>query len=142
MSQPQPYTPRHHQPGHDQYSRVQPDYGLPVQGPPGYGTPGNAMAPYTPAGPPDYRPGPSVRPRGRALGAVVSIFLPGVGSMINGSAGRGSIILIAYVIACLLCLVLHRVHPRPCSLGLGDYRWGAVSRPLEPQPRHHQLTIK
>ena len=26
--------------------------------------------------------------------------------MINGSAGRGSIILIAYVIACLLCLVL------------------------------------
>ena len=106
MTQPQPYTPRHHQPGHDQHGPVQPDYGPPVQGPPGYGPPGNAMAPYTPAGPPAYRPGPSIRPRGRALGAVVSIFLPGVGSMINGSAGRGSIILIAYVIACLLCLVL------------------------------------
>jgi TM2 domain-containing membrane protein YozV len=106
MTQPQPYPPRHSQPGSGQYGRAQPDYGPPVQGPPSYSSPGNAMASYPPPGPPAYRPGPTIRPRGRALGAVVSIFLPGVGSMINGSAGRGSIILIAYIFACLLCLVL------------------------------------
>ncbi len=64
------------------------------------------MVPFTAAGYPAYRPGPSVRPRGRAMGAVVSIFVPGVGSMINGSVGRGVLILCAYLIACLLCLVV------------------------------------
>ena len=43
-----------------------------------------------PAGYPAGRAGPTVRSRGRAIGAVVFIFIPGVGSMINGSAGRAS----------------------------------------------------
>jgi TM2 domain-containing membrane protein YozV len=64
------------------------------------------MTPYTPGGYPAYRPGPRVSPRGRAGGAVVSIFVPGVGSMINGSVGRGVLILVAYLVSCLLCLVL------------------------------------
>ncbi len=87
MTQPyQPYPPRQQQPGS--------------------GPTGSGMVPHTPAGYPAYRPGPNVRPRGRALGAVVSIFVPGVGSMINGSVGRGVLILIAYLVACALCLVL------------------------------------
>jgi TM2 domain-containing membrane protein YozV len=49
---------------------------------------------------------PQVQPRGRAVGAVVSFFVPGVGSMINGSALRGTVILISYIISGLLCLVL------------------------------------
>jgi TM2 domain-containing membrane protein YozV len=47
-----------------------------------------------------------VQPRNRALGAVVSFFIPGVGSMINGSAGRGTLILISYLVSVALCLVL------------------------------------
>jgi TM2 domain-containing membrane protein YozV len=63
------------------------------------------MVPYSPAGPPVY-PRSQIHPRGRAGGAIVSIFVPGVGSMINGSVGRGLIILGSYIVACVLCLVL------------------------------------
>ena len=47
------------------------------------------MVPRTPGGVRPRACGPPVRSRGRAIGAVVFIFIPGVGSMINGSAGAG-----------------------------------------------------
>ena len=106
MTEP-PYAPRHQQPGYIPPGNVQPGYGYgpPIQGSPGYGPPGNSMEPYTPPGGPSGYPRQQVHPRGRAAGVVVSIFLPGVGSMINGSAGRGVLILILYAVSCLLCLV-------------------------------------
>lgn len=113
--------PGHYPPPADQYSPAAPP---PVQGqypppPPGQGRyrppppqgyqvqaayvpPGGAMMPYQP-GP---YPVTAVRPRGRALGAIVSVFLPGIGSMINGSVGIGVIIFVSYLISCLLCLVV------------------------------------
>lgn len=92
-------------PGYGPPAQGQPgSYGPPPQGPPGYGPPGSGMVPYPPAGYPVYRPAPSVRPRGRAVGAIVSLFLPGVGSMINGSVGRGFLILFAYLISWVLIL--------------------------------------
>jgi TM2 domain-containing membrane protein YozV len=104
MTQPQPDPSRHQQPGHPWLGHAQP--GPLAQEAAAHAPPGNGMVPYAPAGYPAYNPGPRVSPRGRAVGAVVSIFLPGIGSMINGSVGRGSIILISYIIACVLCLVL------------------------------------
>jgi TM2 domain-containing membrane protein YozV len=47
-----------------------------------------------------------VQPRPRWIGAVVSLFIPGVGSMLNGSALRGTLIFGAWVLSWLLTLVL------------------------------------
>lgn len=53
------------------------------------------------------QPGPApVAPRSPALGLIVSIFLPGVGSMMAGKTGKGVGILIGWLIGWLLCLVL------------------------------------
>ena len=56
--------------------------------------------------PPGWQPRPQVAPRSPALGLIVSIFLPGVGSMMAGKTGKGIGILIGYMIGWLLCLVL------------------------------------
>ncbi|MGH3396546.1 MAG: hypothetical protein ACRDPO_17830 [Streptosporangiaceae bacterium] len=70
--------------------------------PPGYLAPGYAPG----CGMVHYGPGYAVRPRGRALGAIVSFFIPGLGSMINGSVGLGFIILGSYLLGCVLCLLV------------------------------------
>lgn len=47
-----------------------------------------------------------VAPRSPALGLLVSFFLPGVGSMIAGRVGKGTGILVGYVVGWFLCVIL------------------------------------
>lgn len=47
-----------------------------------------------------------VAPRSPALGLIVSIFIPGVGSMMAGQTGKGIGILIGYLVGWLLTLVI------------------------------------
>jgi TM2 domain-containing membrane protein YozV len=67
------------------------------------------------------RPAPIVMPKNGGLGVLVSFFLPGVGSMINGSVGLGVAILISYAVSWLLTLVLIGI-----PLVFGVWIWGMV----------------
>jgi len=102
-----PYgTPEYGQPyGTPQYGA--PQYGQPPYGTPQYGQPSHGAAPpgYPPAA---YgQPGQQVvAPRSGALGLIISFFLPGVGSMVNGSVGLGVAILVGYVISWFFTFVL------------------------------------
>lgn len=85
---PQPY--QQGQPGPDwrQYPPSQASYGVPQ--------------PYQHPYPQPVQ----VAPRSPALGLIVSIFLPGVGSMMAGKTGKGIGILCGYLAGWLLTLVL------------------------------------
>lgn len=85
---PQPYQPsgQYQQPGQ------------------GWQYPPQPPSPYTPQRP--YPQPVQVAPRSPALGLIVSIFIPGVGSMMAGKTGKGIGILIGYFVGWLLCLVL------------------------------------
>src|SRR2546429_649448 len=47
-----------------------------------------------------------VAPKSPGIGLLVSFFLPGVGSMINGNGGIGALILILYIVGWGLSFVL------------------------------------
>lgn len=49
---------------------------------------------------------PQVVPKNPAVALIVSVFLPGVGSMISGQSAIGTVILIAYLLGWVLTLVL------------------------------------
>jgi TM2 domain-containing membrane protein YozV len=49
---------------------------------------------------------PQVLPKNPAVALIVSVFLPGVGSMISGQAGVGAAILVGYFLGWVLTLVL------------------------------------
>lgn len=107
--QPQGYDPR--QPQQPQQWGQQPDY------PPSFQPQQQAQVqPYAPGPyqqpypqqypPPGWQPPAQVAPRSPALGLIVSVFLPGVGSMMAGKTGKGIGILAGYMLGWLLCLVL------------------------------------
>jgi TM2 domain-containing membrane protein YozV len=48
----------------------------------------------------------TVQPRNAALAVIASLFIPGLGSMINGKAGKGVLILCCYIVAAISCLFL------------------------------------
>ena len=62
--------------------------------------------PYAQYPPPQYQQYPQVAPKSAALGLIVSIFIPGVGSMMAGKVGEGIGILAGWLIGWFLCLVL------------------------------------
>jgi TM2 domain-containing membrane protein YozV len=81
--------------------------------------PDSQYTPPQPPPPPNYAPPPpqqqwqrpyqqpvQVAPRSPALGLIVSIFIPGVGSMMAGQTGKGVGILAGYLVGWLLCFVL------------------------------------
>jgi TM2 domain-containing membrane protein YozV len=73
-----------------------------------------------PAVPYQYAP-VHVAPKSPALALLVSFFIPGVGSMINGDIGKGVGILVGYIVSYLLVIVLIGI------LGvLGFWIWGMV----------------
>lgn len=85
---------------------------------------------FSPGGPSPYPPGPAgpvpapygmVQPKNPALSLIVSLFLPGVGSMINGDTQRGIIILVSYIVGVILTLVLIGF-----AIMLGVWIWGMV----------------
>jgi TM2 domain-containing membrane protein YozV len=95
--QRQGYDPRQQRPATPPGWGQQPGYPPPFQP-----QQGGQVQPYG-----YQQPGPvRVAPRSPALGLIVSIFLPGVGSMMAGKTGKGIGILIGWLIGWLLCLVL------------------------------------
>jgi TM2 domain-containing membrane protein YozV len=114
------------------YGHPPPGYGSPPPygGPPtsvppgyGYGQPGYGYGPPAygpgPYWPPGY--GPAVVPKNPALSVLVSVFVPGVGSMINGDVGKGVGILVGYSLSLVFSIVL---------IGLpflvGFWLWGVI----------------
>jgi TM2 domain-containing membrane protein YozV len=88
------------------------------QGQPGWGGPQYQAMPVAPV----------IVPKNGGLGVLVSFFIPGVGSMINGSAGLGVAILICYAVSWLLTLVLIGI-----PLVFGVWIWGMVDGYLSAQ---------
>jgi len=60
-------------------------------------------------------------PKNPALGVILSFFIPGLGSIVNGSVGRGVIIMVCYFVAVLFILLLIGI---PFAIGL--WIWGMV----------------
>lgn len=84
------------------------DYPAATMGPPAapnYAPPGYPQQPHNA---PHGYPAPygMVMPKNPAISLLVSFFIPGVGSMINGDAGKGVGILIGYFISWLLTIVI------------------------------------
>lgn len=63
-----------------------------------------------------------VSPRSPALGLIVSIFLPGVGSMMAGHVGKGVGILIGYIIGAILSVVIVGIF-----IAIPLWIWGLVA---------------
>lgn len=84
-------------------------YGVQPYGSPGYG----AMHPYAPA----Y----GASRKEPALSLVLSFFLPGLGTLINGQAGKGIGIMAGYFLGILLSVVLIGI-----PIMLGFWVWGMV----------------
>ena len=83
--------------------------GVQQPAPPGYGGPYGAQ------------PGYAVSPKNPAISLLVSFFVPGVGSMINGDVTTGVVILIGYLISFPLVLILIGL-----PMIFGFWVWGMV----------------
>lgn len=62
-----------------------------------------------------------VAPKNPAVSLIVSFFIPGVGSMINGDTGTGVAILLLYILGWVLSVFLIGI-----PLVLGAWIWGMV----------------
>lgn len=65
--------------------------------------------------------GPIVQPKNPAISLIVSVFLPGVGSMINGHVGKGVTILVLYILSVFLSFIIIGI---PFAIGI--WIWGLV----------------
>jgi TM2 domain-containing membrane protein YozV len=70
----------------------------------------------------------AVLPKNPALGVILSFFIPGVGSMVNGDAMRGVIILAVYVVGWFLAFFLIGI-----PILFGAWVWGLVDGYLSAQ---------
>lgn len=62
-----------------------------------------------------------VAPKNPAVSLIVSFFIPGVGSMINGDVGTGIAILLLYIVGWVLAVFLIGI-----PLAIGAWIWGLV----------------
>jgi TM2 domain-containing membrane protein YozV len=62
-----------------------------------------------------------VAPKNPAVSLIVSFFIPGVGSMINGDVGTGIAILVLYVVGWVLVIGLIGI-----PVAIGAWIWGIV----------------
>jgi TM2 domain-containing membrane protein YozV len=62
-----------------------------------------------------------VAPKNPAISLIVSFFLPGVGSMINGDVGTGVAILLLYIVGWALAIFLIGI-----PLAIGAWIWGLI----------------
>ncbi len=69
-----------------------------------------------------------ILPKNPALGVILSFFIPGLGSIVNGSTSRGVIILVVYVVGWILTLVLIGI-----PIVIGAWIWGLVDGYLSAQ---------
>ncbi len=79
---------------------------------------GRAQPPGWPYGQPQ---GQVVVPKNPVLGLVLSLLLPGLGSMVNGEVGKGCIILGLYALGWILSIILIGI-----PLLIGAWIWGLV----------------
>jgi len=70
---------------------------------------------------PGYPPATMVQPKSPAVGLIVSFFIPGVGSFINGDTNTGAIILIGWFVSLLLSAILIGF-----PFVLGFWVWGMI----------------
>ena len=67
-------------------------------------------------------------PKNPALGVILSFFIPGLGSIVNGSTGRGVTILVVYAVGWILSLILIGI-----PILIGAWIWGLVDGYLSAQ---------
>ena len=67
-------------------------------------------------------------PKNPALGVILSFFIPGLGSMVNGDVSRGVIILVIYVVGWILSFFLIGI-----PIAVGAWIWGMVDGYLSAQ---------
>jgi TM2 domain-containing membrane protein YozV len=114
----QPNVPAPYAPPADAPATYAPPAYPPPPGPAtgGYPVPGQ----FAPGIPP--QPGQlMIAPKNPALGVILSFFIPGLGSMVNGSVGRGVGILVGYFVAWLFTFVLIGI-----PFVIGFWIWGLV----------------
>jgi len=63
----------------------------------------------------------TVAPKNPAVSVLLSLFIPGLGSMVNGNAGTGVTILALNIIGWMLAIVLIGI-----PLAIGTWIWGLV----------------
>lgn len=86
-----------------------------------YGQP-QPNAQVQPYGQPQARyPVQVVAPKNASIGVLLSFFMPGLGTMVNGSVGRGLLILALYAVGWVLSFFLIGI-----PLLLGAWIWGLV----------------
>ena len=96
---PQPYGQPHQYGQPQPYAQVQP-YGQPQAG----------------------YPLPQVVAKNPAIGVILSFFIPGLGTMVNGNVGRGVLILALYAVGWILSLFLIGI-----PILIGAWIWGLVN---------------
>jgi TM2 domain-containing membrane protein YozV len=69
-----------------------------------------------------------ILPKNPALGVILSFFIPGLGSIVNGSTGRGVAILGLYVFGWILAFFLIGI-----PILIGAFIWGLVDGYLSAQ---------
>lgn len=70
----------------------------------------------------------AILPKNPALGVILSFFIPGLGSMVNGDAPRGAIILVVYIVGWFLAFFLIGI-----PILFGAWVWGLVDGYLSAQ---------
>jgi TM2 domain-containing membrane protein YozV len=63
----------------------------------------------------------AIAPKNPAVSLLISFFLPGVGSMVNGDVGTGIAILVLYLVGWVLAFVLIGI-----PLAIGAWIWGLI----------------
>jgi len=71
---------------------------------------------------------PQVLPKNPAMGVILSFFIPGLGTMVNGDVARGAIILGVYALGWVLALFLIGI-----PILIGAWIWGMIDGYLSAQ---------
>jgi TM2 domain-containing membrane protein YozV len=94
--------------------------------------PPSMLVPYSPPAPMPYAQmaypsssGYAIAPKNPAVSLIVSFFLPGVGSMINGDVGIGLTILLLWILGFILDVTFFGLIVG-VPLGIGMFVWGLI----------------
>jgi TM2 domain-containing membrane protein YozV len=68
-----------------------------------------------------HQPQPGATPKSPAIGVLLSVFVPGLGSMVNGNVGIGVTILILNIVGWFLVSALIGI-----PIAIGSWMWGMV----------------
>jgi TM2 domain-containing membrane protein YozV len=81
-----------------------------------------------PLGAHTHQPQPVVAPKSPAIGVLLSVFIPGLGSIVNGNAGIGVTILILNLLGWFLAFALIGI-----PIAIGTWIWGLIDGYLSAQ---------